>query len=61
MEEVSDYRRKAIRCRQLASQIGGWEKKYLTDLAAEWERLASEAEARAASWRSAKRDKSEPS
>jgi len=45
----------------LASQIGGWEKKYLTDLAAEWERLASEAEARTASWRSTKRDKSEPS
>jgi hypothetical protein len=56
MNEVLEYRRHAIRCRQLAAEIEGFEKKYLMDMAVEWERLASEAEAQMASRRSATPD-----
>ena len=52
LDEVSEYQRHAIRCRELAAKMDGWEKKYLMDMAAEWERRASEAEARMASKRS---------
>jgi hypothetical protein len=46
MDEVAEYLRHAARCRQLADEVSGFEKKYLMDAAAEWERRASEAEAR---------------
>jgi hypothetical protein len=48
VDEVAEYRRHAERCRALAAKAGGSEKKYLVDMAAEWERRALEAEARAA-------------
>lgn len=36
MDEVSEYRRHAQRCRELAAKADGAEKKYLVDMAAEW-------------------------
>jgi hypothetical protein len=48
VDEVSEYRRHAERCRALAANADGLEKKHLADMAAEWEKRALEAEARAA-------------
>lgn len=46
MDEVSEYRRHAGRCRELAVKADGPEKRYLIEMAAEWEKCANEAEAR---------------
>jgi hypothetical protein len=44
--EIREYRRHAKRCRELAAAVDGFEKEQLKNLAEEWERRASEAEAR---------------
>lgn len=44
MDDASQYRRHAERCRELAAEADGVTKKYLGDMAKTWERLASEAE-----------------
>lgn len=46
VDEVSEYRRHAERCRELAAKADGQERKFLLDMAAEWDRRASDAEAR---------------
>jgi hypothetical protein len=46
VDEVSEYRRHAKRCRQLAAEIEGFEKRQLEHMAEEWEKRANDAEAR---------------
>jgi hypothetical protein len=43
MDDVSEYRRHANRCRQLAAERDGLTKKYLEDMAKMWEGLAKHA------------------
>jgi len=44
--DIREYRRHAKQCRELAANVDGFEKKHLEDIAEQWERRASEAEAR---------------
>lgn len=44
--KMSDYRLHAKRCRELAAEAAGLEKKYLEDMAEEWETRANNAETR---------------
>jgi hypothetical protein len=46
VDEVPEYRRHAERCRELAAKADGPEKKYLVEMAVEWEKRADEAEGR---------------
>jgi len=46
VDEVSEYRRHAERCRELAAKADGPEKKYLLEMAVEWEKRADEADRR---------------
>lgn len=44
--EILEYQRNAKRCRELAAEVDGFEKKQLETMAEEWDRRAIEAEAR---------------
>jgi hypothetical protein len=44
--EILEYQRNAKRCRDLAAEVDGFDKKQLENMAEEWERRAIEAEAR---------------
>ncbi|HJU12030.1 MAG TPA: hypothetical protein VJ728_14190 [Candidatus Binataceae bacterium] len=46
MDEVSEYRRHKERCQELAAKADGPERKFLVDMAVEWERRATQAEAK---------------